>query len=1220
MVRTWFISVLLLLAVPLIGQKWERFTRSFNKHYSEFAYSEALDVALKALDMAEQRMDSSDVRFMLARYNVALAYYGLEDLVQAREHIAAAFGLMVPYFTYDPNHAEVCELYGRIETGLGYHKLAETYLSRARDIKEYLYGKESHAYVRSLYYQSELEMARAQWDRMAEVLEEALGTQEQHLLVDQEYARYANYLGLIYMNNGYNDHAADNFKRAISAYDLTGIKKDFPFGHASNNLALLLYYDGDFEGAAWHFTRADSIYQILLEGYSENYMMLINNMASLFYSWEKPEQALEAFLKLEVYLEKYPDHRDLNYIQAVENTANYYAETGDVRKSENYYKRAIELRNSAFPTDVNELAGSMLLLASLYAEESRPDLATTTALEAYRLLRNVLAPGDPDLIWILSFLGQNFYNAEQYNTSLYYFQEAREHIELSEDSLSQEAPAVYNNLGALYFMQNMLREAIPCMEKAHELEPEDPVTLINLGLFYFELGNTPVARDLFKEAKEIYRKEYGSGHPEYARALIQVVTSKADLGDFSDEMLEEIREVEQICQDQGIDSTARLFIDCMRAYRVYYFGIRDYVRARSYGEQITGLVGKGSGRESGFYVQTLLEQAGIYAALGEEDRLNGLYDEALSLAPLVEDEDPENLIHLIESSRFSNYYHLQEYERSREIMERVIEKDKSRFLGLEGLLSPRERAGMSAGLVNLVEYNNFLMRFPGDPEVISNALNNRLFVKSILMDSELRQREALASTSDTLLIGMNSKYAAEKRLLANLRSQFGVEEAVLDSIETGILQTEREISRRLGEEMAMGDREIRWQDIRDALGEEEAAVEVVMFYYRTAPPGVTLHPWYLAFIITKDMEESPLCLTLFDAVEVVPEYESYRGSVESLSGGQLEASLYERLWSKIDSVVNGKRTILFSPDGLYHQINVEALPDHEGTWVIDKYEIRHLHSLAEILEEERDYSENRTAMLAGDPMFRMSLAQVPDPVPQEQSRTVSEFQSRMFPGTRLSPLPGTRTEVDSIGAMLESMGWECSSLTGNEASEDAVVRVRNPRVLHLATHGFFAENREQATDTIAEGDFRNFEFQDSESDARSCLFFAGAQNTLFYAYDYQPGSGDGILTAWEISEMELDSTELVVLSACETGLGDVLNSEGVTGLRRAFHLAGARRILLSLWEVDDQATQLLMRRFYANWLSGMELDQALSEAKRFLMRETEFSHPRYWAAFILSGI
>jgi CHAT domain-containing protein len=190
--------------------------------------------------------------------------------------------------------------------------------------------------------------------------------------------------------------------------------------------------------------------------------------------------------------------------------------------------------------------------------------------------------------------------------------------------------------------------------------------------------------------------------------------------------------------------------------------------------------------------------------------------------------------------------------------------------------------------------------------------------------------------------------------------------------------------------------------------------------------------------------------------------------------------------------------------------------------------------------------------------------------------------------------------VDSIASMLRASGWECTTLTGDEASEDAVFSASGPRILHLATHGFFAPDQIQVKDTLRKGETRSYDLHDPVNLSRSCLFFSGAQNTLFFAYDYQQGSGDGILTAGEIAEMDLDSTELVVLSACETGLGDILASEGVTGLRRAFRLAGARRVMLSLWEVDDQATQLLMREFYSNWLSGMEMDRSLVEAKKYL--------------------
>jgi CHAT domain-containing protein/tetratricopeptide (TPR) repeat protein len=1218
--RSIVLILVLLLSVPLQGQKWERLTEKFKLHYDEDAYEAALDDALKALGQAVKDFDTTDVRYMISYYNVALAYHGLSEMEMARSAIASAFELMVPVFTYDPNHAEVCELYGRIETSLGYHQNAEAYLSRARDIKIFLYGKESREYIRSLYFLADLEMARSRWDEMAAVLEEALEIHEHHFIKDQDFARYANYLGLIYMNGGQDAAAALNFQRAISAFTETGIEKNFTFGHANNNLALVYYYESDFEQAAIHFERADSIYRLLLEGYSENYMMLLNNIASLYYSWGKADQARQAYRQLEEYLARYPDPRDLNYLQGVENTAHFYANSGELKRAGEYYLKSIGIRKSVPEPDSVDLAWTMLSLASVYSEGSRPDLAAEVAVEAFLILRDKLAPGDPDLVWLLSFLGLSHFESRQEQKAIYYYELAREQVELDDSLHYEEEVSIYNNLGILYHEQEMLREAVRFLEKAHALDPEEPATLINLGLTYFDMGDHPGAREKFEEAKKIYEREYGRDHPDYANALIHDISFRASYGDFNDQMLEDIREVERICLSSHVDTTSRLFIDCMASYGSYYFGIKDYHRSVAYGKRVLKLVELAYGRNSKFYGENLLVLADSYVMLGDLENLIRIYNEAYEIASSLDPAEGESLLYFIESGRCWDYYYLEDYEESRKSMERVIEKDKARFLALQNILSVRERSNFSAELVNLVEYNNFVMLGPEDPEVLSNALDNRLFVKGLLMDSERRQRDALASSGDSIIAGMHERYLAEKRMLANLQSQFGVEKLILDSMEQGIMQIEREISRRLGEKMALEERSLHWQDIRDSLGEDEAAVEVVMFYHRTAPPVVTLHPWYLAFIITRETRDHPLCLKLFDAVEAIPDYLSYRGAMESGPGGRLDAGLYDRLWAKIDSALDGKKTIFFSPDGLFHQLNVEALADGAGHYVIDKYEIRVVNSLAEILEPARDYGHNMRAMLAGDPMFRMSLASVPDPVPGEAARSVSGFQTRMFPGTRLSPLPGTRTEVDSIGSMLEASGWECATLTGPDASEEAVSSVRNPRVLHLATHGYFARDENHSGDTLSGSTDRSFNALGMESYSRSCLFFSGAQSTLYYAYDYREGSGDGILTAWEIMEMELDSTELVVLSACETGLGDVLNSEGVSGLRRAFHLAGAERVLLSLWEVDDQATQLLMREFYANWLSGMELDRALAEAKRTLMRSDEYSHPRYWAAFILSGI
>jgi len=762
--RTLVIIAVLSFSHSLLGQKWERLTQGFNHHMELGQYAEALEEAIKAADYAEKKLDSTEYRTMLSQYYVALAYHKLGDMESAKWFASTAFRLLKPYYTIDPTSANICELYGRIEAGLGYHETAETLLTTARDIKKQLYGVTSYEYIQSLYYMADLEMAREDWGKMAIVADEALAIHEEHYSRNQDYARYANFLGLIYMNNGYNKDAAGWFHKALSAYMEPGQEDSYSFAHASNNLAMIYYYESDFENAALYFERADSVYQLLLQDYSENYMMLLNNLASLYYSWGKEDEARVAYQHLEKYMEMYPDRQDLNYIQGVENTADYYAEVGELPTSEKYYKKAISLRRSVTPVDNEELAGCILLLASLYAEESRPELAVKAAVEAYSILQKESVLGDPNLIWTLSFLGQNLYDAEQYNSSLYYYQLAEKHIEHAEGPVPSEASSVYNNLGALYYEQNRLKEAVISMEKAHELDPDDPVVLINMGRAYFDLENMPMARAMFQKAKMIYGNEYGKDHPDYAEALVKGIVMKAMSGDYSGEMLEEIREVERICLNHNVDTISRLFIDCIRSYRMYYYGIKEYRKALSYGERVLRLVEKGFGRQSEFFAESLLEQAGAYVWLGETENLSQVYKEAFDVASSLDGDRRESLQYVIEWSRLNNYYHLEEYDLARKSMEWAIEREKEQFLEVQNILSVQERAAFSSRLVNLAEYNNFLMLFPEDHSIQSNALNYRLFLMSILMDSERRQQNEMAKSGDSILLEMNEEYLTSVKL------------------------------------------------------------------------------------------------------------------------------------------------------------------------------------------------------------------------------------------------------------------------------------------------------------------------------------------------------------------------------------------------------------------------------------------------------------------------
>jgi CHAT domain-containing protein len=221
---------------------------------------------------------------------------------------------------------------------------------------------------------------------------------------------------------------------------------------------------------------------------------------------------------------------------------------------------------------------------------------------------------------------------------------------------------------------------------------------------------------------------------------------------------------------------------------------------------------------------------------------------------------------------------------------------------------------------------------------------------------------------------------------------------------------------------------------------------------------------------------------------------------------------------------------------------------------------------------------------------------------------------------QIAPLPATQTEVESVAALFRQRGWSVETLTEGQALEEAVKRVTTPRVLHLATHGFFMPDQGAPKERALLG-VQQLSNRENPM-LRSGLIFAGAQRVLSNQ-GVPPGIEDGVLTASEAMGLKLYGTELVTLSACETGLGEVKAGEGVFGLRRAFEVAGAQAVLMSLWAVPDRETQELMTSFYTKWLAGKGKHDALREAQLEMRERVKARYgrdlPFYWGAFVLVG-
>ncbi|HET9053715.1 MAG TPA: CHAT domain-containing protein, partial [Cyclobacteriaceae bacterium] len=300
---------------------------------------------------------------------------------------------------------------------------------------------------------------------------------------------------------------------------------------------------------------------------------------------------------------------------------------------------------------------------------------------------------------------------------------------------------------------------------------------------------------------------------------------------------------------------------------------------------------------------------------------------------------------------------------------------------------------------------------------------------------------------------------------------------------------------------------------------------------------------------------------------------------------------YEQYWSKIEKEVTGKKLLYISPDGVYNQMNLNTLKRPAEDYVINRYDLVIIGNSKDLiaLKARKTTVPKKNAFLLGFPEYGT---------------------------TEVAALPGTKVEIDGISKILKASGYQVSQVMAKDATEKNVKAMKSPTLVHIATHGYFLQDAGDAEGSVfgvnAESASRN-------PLLRSGLILAGAGKSITGTGGSDITSNDnGVLTAYEAMNLNLQGTNLVILSACETGLGDIKSGEGVYGLQRAFQVAGAEALIMSLWKVDDAATQLLMTNFYNNWIKLGNKQKAFKQAQLQLM--AKYKDPYYWGAFVMMGM
>lgn len=491
------------------------------------------------------------------------------------------------------------------------------------------------------------------------------------------------------------------------------------------------------------------------------------------------------------------------------------------------------------------------------------------------------------------------------------------------------------------------------------------------------------------------------------------------------------------------------------------------------------------------------------------------------------------------------------------------------------------------------------------------AYDAALFGKGVLLAADNKAAELMLTSNDKELVERYSHYLELKRKKTRTLD----EDFELQALSDVFLQYQKEHKNEFRSEFRIG-----WKDVQKRLGENDIAIEFITI------PGDDGIDNYAALSLKKS-DTAPK-LTLLCDYEQISDI-----SAEII---YTSAELYNLVWGKLEGEIEDVQNIYFSPTGAFYNTGIEYLPNEDGLNLSAMKNVYRLSSTKELVVAQSH--KLKTISLFGGVDYDTPISDMAKESPEYEAavnagRAVSLDSLDLrgsTTGSGFKYLAGTMEEVGEISSILFDTDLETNVYSGNYGSEVSFKNMsgNDIDVLHIATHGFYYANRNSGRNASVDKLFLDLSLHFKSEDVvvvnedkmltRSGLVLAGANNVL-RRMPIPEGVEDGVLYADEIASLNFSSVNLLIMSACQSGLGDTSTSEGVFGLQRGFKLAGVGSIIMSLWNVDDAATRILMTEMYKNLASGQSKRNAFNNAQIALRTNDNgaFDMPEYWAAFVL---
>ena len=776
-------------------------------------------------------------------------------------------------------------------------------------------------------------------------------------------------------------------------------------------------------------------------------------------------------------------------------------------------------------------------------------------------------------VMICQLLGQAYYYLGNFKDAEINYQEAVDLLK-QENTDSPFYRYLLSDMGILYFdlrnynkADEIYREAIYLFEKNLDLGSKFAATLSNYSLVMHALGEDLMAKMMIDWSREIVNDNKEIGETKLAIVLSNMSVIYGNLG-YKEEELNTLLQAKEILEREKIVMGEK---EIYNNIAVIYLKNKEYKQALFYFEK--------AAKASHYSVHRnfiKMQQAWTQYLLND----NSCYTTAKNL--------------------------------SQDVISDVI----SKFT----FMSNDEREKFWDGSNDELNILNTLFVVSGKDKYCDNIYDNILFSKGLLLKTSNLIKDEIYNSGDKEIISiLNRKINLEKYL-----EQEGINEDSLKLIKDSINTYDKLLAERSsGYASFKKELTANWSDIRNSLSKDEAAIEFVEIpiiekdsitplrkYYALLVRNNKNHPKLIPLCLTHEFGELITKKPTIKLEKFVSELYSSDSSDQSI-----ENKLFSFIWEPIEKELNGVRTIYYSPIGQLNSVSFGAI-SHNSLCLSDKYDLHLLSSTSEVIKYKQKHNTNiNDAIIYGGIKYDTGTEELIAEA-RGYSRTHELTRSIESDSTRSgwNYLEGTEREASNIVSILEGANINSRIIKENKANEESFKALdqASPSLLHIATHGFFLSDPIQ----IELNPFMQKKHAKWYSSAllRSGLLFAGA-NRAWLGENIVEGIDDGILTAEEISKLNLSKTKMVVLSACETGLGEVVSTEGVFGLQRAFKLAGVQTLIMSLWKVPDLATSKLMIEFYKNWTSGMEVHQAFQKAQQFIKKE--YPSPYYWAGFVM---